>query len=242
MPGTPLDLGAPAPRHAEIAGAARIKWGALLGLAGLSLAIVGIFLALTAIPLGSAVVTTSAGSNALMNTIYTAVLAVVAGVFLAILSFAVYVTGFASLRKADTRFRTPMVLSLVGLVGLALIAGFTLFYAASVHAALACSPSDVTCQNHATTLGHGTVVLGYLGGLLGFLGLVGAILGLFRFGSRYGSSLAKAGAILYLIPFAAVLAPLLVLVGAHQVQKKLGRPVEPAPSTGPMAPIPPPPA
>lgn len=228
-----MGTGPTAPTGAETAGVARIKWGALAGLLGLALAIGGIFVALTALPLGS-VVTSTSGSNAILDAILAAALAVVAGVFLALVSFVLYVAGFASLRQADRRFRTPMVLGLVGLVGLLLVGAFTVFYALAIHNALGCSVVDTTCQNNATTLARGIVVLAYVGGLLAFVGLIGTILGLFRFGSRYSSSLAKIGAVLYIIPFVAVLAPLLVLIGAFRVQRQLGR----APAVA--MPVPPP--
>lgn len=228
MAGGPMPLVTPA--RAETTGAARIKWGALLGLIALALAIGGIFVAITALPLGG-LATSASGSQAILNTIYAGVLMVVTGVFLGFLSFVMYVGGFSSLRKADGRFRTPMVLGAIGLVGLLLIGAFTLFYAGSIQTAIACSPSDTTCQNNATTLARGIVVLAYVGGLLGFVGLIGTILGLFRFGSRYSTPIVKVGAILYIIPFVAVVAPLLVLIGSMQVQRKLRQ-------VGTMAPAP----
>lgn len=231
-------VGAVAAIGGEITGTARIKWGALVGLLGLALSIVGIVVALTALPLGG-VTTTPSGSQAVMTQILAGVLAVGAGVFLALLSFVLYVAGFASLRKADGRFRTPMVLGLVGPVGLLLIGTFMIFYAASIESALGCSASDVTCQNNATTLARGIVVLGYVGGLLGLVGLIGAILGLYRFGTRYSSPLTKVGGILYIVPFVAVVAPLLVFVGAYQVHKKLRQSTvgsSMAPQTAPMSP------
>ncbi len=208
------------PSGAEIVGTRRVKWGALMGFLGLALAIAGIFVALAAIPLGGVAGGSGAQSNAIYYTILAGVFSVLAGVLFAFLSFILYISGFGSLRTADARFRTPRVLGLVGLVGLAFAAVFMIVYADSIFSALACATSDTTCQNNATTLAGGIVVLGYVGGLLGFVGLIGTILGLFRFGSRYSSSLAKVGAILYIIPFAAVIAPILVFVGAHQVQRK----------------------
>ncbi len=221
--GAAVGTGAPAPSGAEISGTARIKWGALAGFLGLALAIGGIIVAITALPLGSVTITSAAGSQAITNAILTGVLMVVVGVFLAFVAFALYISGFSVLRMADRRFRTPMILGLVGLVGLLLVGGFTIFYAVAVHNSLGCAASDVTCQNNATTLARGIVVLGYVGGLLGSVGLIGTILGLYRFGSRYSNSLSKVGGILYIIPFLAIVAPLLVLIGAHQVQRQLGR-------------------
>lgn len=233
--------GSPSAAPEEIAGAARIKWGALLGILGLALAIGGVLVVLLDVGLGVTNVTAS-GYVSLLQTILLAVVLIVVGVFIALLSFVLYTAGFASLRKVDGRFRTPMVLCVIGLVGLALIGGFVILYASAINSAIACPASNSTCQNNATSIGHGEVALGYGGGLLGFIGLIGAVLGLYRFGSRYSSTLAKAGAILYFIPVLSVLAPVLVLIGAHMVQRRLRQPAPPgvgAPPS-PMAPPPPP--
>jgi hypothetical protein len=224
----------------EIAGASRIKWGALLGVLGLALAIGGVLVVLLEVGLGVTNVTAS-GYVSLLHTILLGVILVVLGVILALLSFLLYTAGFASLRKADRRFRTPMVLCVIGLLGLALIVGFVGFYASGINSAIACPSSNSTCQNNATSIAHGEVALGYVGGLLGFIGLIGAILGLYRFGSRYSSTLAKVGAILYIIPVLSILAPILVFIGAHSVLKKLRHPAPEVPGIPPPFPAPPPP-
>jgi hypothetical protein len=224
----------------ELSGASRIKWGALLGIFGLVLAVGGILIVLFDVGLGVTSVTASSYVS-LLRTILLAVVLVLVGVFVAFLSFIVYTAGFASLRKADRRFRTPMVLCVIGILGLALIGGFVIFYAAAINSAIACPSTNSTCQNAATSISHVEVVLGYIGGFLGFIGLIGTILGLYRFGARYSSSIAKVGAILYIIPFLSVLAPILVFVGAYQVQKRLSQPAMVAPGIPPFAPPPPPP-
>jgi hypothetical protein len=231
------------PTEAELSGASRIKWGALLGTIGLVLAIAGVFLII--LDVGFAVgggISSSANFQTILNTIFLAIGAILAGVALAFLSFVLYMLGFASLRKADGRFTVPMVLLIIGILGLLLLIGFAGLYAASIHSALGCASTDTTCQNNATSLPSGSGGLLYGGGFLAFLGLIGAILGLWRFGSRYQSGVTKAGAILYIIPVLAILAPILVLIGAHQVQKRLNqaRTPMPAPMMPPMT-LPPPP-
>lgn len=223
----------------EITGASRIKWGALLGILGLALAIGGVLVVLLDVGLGVTSVTASSYVS-LLQTILLAVVLIVVGVFVALLSFVLYTAGFASLRKADRRFSTPMVLCVIGLLGLALIGGFAIFYASGISSAIACPSSNLTCQNNATSLGHSEVVLGYVGGFLGFIGLIGAILGLYRFGSRYSSTLAKVGAIFYIIPVLSVLAPILVFIAAHLVQKKLVQAAPYAAGIPPSSPAPPP--
>jgi len=232
----------PAPvAPAEIAGASRIKWGALLGIVGLALAIGGVLVVLVDVGLGGVSNISSSGYVSLLQTILLAVALIVVGVFVALLSFVLYTAGFASLRRVDRRFSTPMVLCILGLVGLALLGGFVILYASAINAAIACPSSDTTCQNNATSLGHGEVALAYGGGLLGFIGLIGAIVGLYRFGSRYSNTLVRVGAILYIIPVLSILAPVLVVIGAYLVEKKLRQPAPAAFGNPPFAPAPPPP-
>jgi uncharacterized protein DUF973 len=232
------NAGPTAPSAEELAGVGRVKWGALLGILGLVLAIVGVSIVVFDVGLG-VTDTSDAGYVSLLQTILLAIVLVVIGVLLALFSFILYTAGFAGLRKADRRFRTPMVLCIIGLIGLALISGFVISYAVAIDSAIACPSSNTTCQNNATGIGHGVVVLGYVGGLFGFIGLIGLIVGLYRFGSRYSSSIAKVGAILYIIPFLSILAPILVFIGAHQVQKKLRRMAIGSPMVQPNFPSPP---
>ncbi len=233
-----------APTDAEMTGASRIKWGALLGTLGLVLAIAGVFIII--LDVGFAVgggITSTANFQTILNTIFAAVGAILAGVVLALLSFVLYTLGFASLRRADSRFTVPMVLCVIGLIGLLLLIGFAGLYAASIQSALGCGSSDTTCQNSATSLPAGAGALLWVGGLVALVGLIGAILGIWRFGGRYQSGVAKAGAILYIIPVLAIIAPILVLIGAHQVQKRMSR--ARASMSAPMMPpmgIPPPPS
>jgi drug/metabolite transporter (DMT)-like permease len=236
MVGVPSSMGPIAATSAEITGVSRIKWGALLGVLGLVLAFAGVLIVVLDVGLGISSVSAS-GYVSILNTILAAVLIIVAGVFLALLSFVLYTAGFASLRKADRRFSTPMVLCLIGLIGLLLIGLFVVFYATAIHAAIACPGTDTTCQNNATSLSPSVVPLAYLGAILGFIGLIGAILGLYRFGARYASTVTKVGAILYIIPVLAIIAPVLVLIGAHQIQRRLERP----PMAPPAFSAPPPP-
>ena len=239
VPNAGREAGPTAASGDEVSGVGRVKWGALLGILGLALAIGGIMIVIFDVGLGITN-TNDAGYVSLLHTILLAVTLVVIGVLLGLFSFILYTAGFAALRRADRRFRTPMVLCVIGLVGLALIAGFVVSYAGAINSAIACPSSNSTCQNNATSIAHGVVALGYVGGLLGFIGLIGLIVGLYRFGSRYSNSIAKVGAILYIIPFLSVIAPILVLIGAVQVQKKLRQTAIGSPGVPPTLPPPPP--
>jgi hypothetical protein len=215
--------GVPVVSKEELSGVSRIKWGALLGILGLVLAIGGVLIVLIEVGVGITN-TTDSGYVSLLHTILLAIVLIVIGVIVALLSFVLYTAGFVALRKADGRFTTPMVLCVIALIGLALISGFVVSYALAIDSAIACPSANTTCQNNATSVAHGVVVLGYVGGFLGFIGLIGLIVGLWRFGSRYSSSITKVGAIFYIIPFLSILAPILVFIGAMMVHKKLRQP------------------
>jgi hypothetical protein len=224
----------------ELSGVSRVKWGALLGILGLVLAIGGVLIVLLDVGLG-VTDTSAAGYVSLLRTILFAVFLILVGAILAFLSFVLYTAGFAALRRSDQRFRTPMVLCVIGLIGILFISGFVVSYVVGISSAIACPSSNTTCQNNATTIAHGVVAIGYIGGILGFIGLIGLIIGLYRFGSRYKSSIAKVGAILYIIPFLSIVAPILVLIGAIQVQKKLRQPTNISSGAPPPFAAPPPP-
>lgn len=236
MAGMPMGMGPMTASEPELSGTARIKWGALLGILGLLLAVVGVFLVLFVA--GAAIAGSISGANyqSVLNTLFLAVAIVVVGVIFALLSFVLYTAGFASLRKADGTFTVPMALCLIGLIGLVLIAGFAGAYTAAVHTAISCSTTDTNCQDNAFNSVGAYRALEIGGALLGFIGLIGTILGLYRFGKRYTNSAAKVGAILYIIPVVAILAPVLVLIGAYQVEKKLRQPAPMPPPAAPMAP------
>src|SRR5579872_5350251 len=153
MVGVPSATGPMAPTSAEISGASRIKWGALLGVLGLVLAIAGVFIIILDVGFAAGGgISSTANFQTILNTIFLAIGAILAGVALAFLSFVLYMLGFASLRKVDGRFTAPMALLIIGLIGLLLLLGFAGLYAASIHSALGCGANDTTCQNNATSL------------------------------------------------------------------------------------------
>jgi hypothetical protein len=67
----------------------------------------------------------------------------------------------------------------------------------------------------------GSVISG-ISGIIAIIGLIaGALLGLWRMGIRYGENTIKAAAILFIIPFADIAAPILLLIGVRSARRKL---------------------
>ncbi len=65
-------------------------------------------------------------------------------------------------------------------------------------------------------------VLAGVGGLLVLVGIIGGqILGLWRVGVRYNETVIKVGAIFSVIPILNIVAPILVLIGAHEARGQL---------------------
>jgi Protein of unknown function (DUF973) len=231
----------------DLTGTQRIKMGGLLGLLGLLLAIGGTLYLI--VDVGFALGTISSGSAAsVIQALEIGIALIVVGVILGLLSFVLYTMGFSSLRRNDRAFSAPFILCIIGLIGLlSILAFFAVFLDAAVMAVACGSTPTGTCVSNADSGVAGLFAIAALGGLLGFIGLIGAILGLWRFGSKWNSSMAKIGAILYIIPIASIIAPLLVFLGARDVEKRLLSPppfMAPpmAPPMTPYPPMPPPPS
>jgi len=131
------------------------------------------------------------------------------------------------LRTTDPEFSLPSKLTLLLVAGVVLVAiGLVpLFY--NLPNIIASAPSQTGATPSSafmSSLGTIFVYLGVmaLGGLLALIGMVGGlILGVWKLGTRYGETLFKIGAILFIIPVANVLAPILVLLAAIQVRGRL---------------------
>ena len=131
------------------------------------------------------------------------------------------------LRMVDPTFSLPskLILLLVAGVVLAGIGAVPLFYnlpniIASAPSQTGATPSSAFMSSFGTTFAYIGVVA--LGGLLALIGAVGGlVLGVWKLGTRYDETLFKIGAILFIIPVANVLAPILVLLAAIQVRGRL---------------------
>lgn len=145
---------------------------------------------------------------------------IVGGVVLQVVSLGVYGSSFGLLRQVDDRFRVPRALSLIGLIGFILLLlgvgallGF-IFQAVSCAAA----GSATSCLDPGLVLASGISAL--VGSLLAFVGWIGLLVGLYRLGSRYESSLLKVSAILMILPVVNVVAPILAFVALRGVPRR----------------------
>jgi uncharacterized membrane protein len=64
----------------------------------------------------------------------------------------------------------------------------------------------------------------FFGFILAVVGWIGLVIGLYRIGNRYNSTITKVGAILTILPVVSLIAPILVIVGVtssiHEVQSR----------------------
>ena len=114
-----------------------------------------------------------------------------------------------------------MGLSIVGLIGMLLITLGAVVVLATLVSAVSCASSGSSCVDFGS-LGAG--IYSILGGaLLAFIGWIGLLIGVYRIGKRYDSTLTKVGAILYIIPLLNIIAPILAFVGIHSIVASLER-------------------
>lgn len=123
---------------------------------------------------------------------------------------------FRLLSPVDRNFQTPLSLSYGLYVGFVLLfVGVTLTITATLLGSAGAN-ADIGVL---LLLVGGLTLLGAVVALL--VGFVGLLLGIWRFGSRYDEGLFKAAAIIYIIPVASIVAPILIYLGAGAVEGRL---------------------
>lgn len=218
----------------ELLGVTRVKIGAILGVIALGLALGSPVALLFVFGVGLTFLTNVTSIGSIGYAALTAlVLALFLGVALAVASFIAYLAGFAKLRRIDTRFSVPLGVAAVGAAGLLALALVFGLLAALVVQVYSCGGPGVATSQCVTLSTVSPPEAVFLAGLiLSLVGWIGLIVGLYRLGKRYGSTITRVGALLYVVPVANVIAPVLVAVGAHGIQKYLrATPMATAPSS-----------
>jgi hypothetical protein len=148
---------------------------------------------------------------------------VLLGALITLVSLILYAISFNSFRKTGPGFGGPMALVIIGLVGLLLVlVGFGIVLS-DFFSAVACAGAGASssCIDVSQIAG---AVLAILGGLfLAFLGWIGLLIGIYRVGKRYDSTVTKVGAILSIIPIIGFAAPILIFIGTHQILRRIQR-------------------
>jgi len=209
-------------RPTELRGVRMARAGALASFIGLVLILISPILIFFTLAVHLPLVGETRGSGSLTIALLEELVALVAvGALLTLISMVLYIIAFSTLRKVHDGFGGPMVLSIIGVIGMLLITLGVALVLVTILQAVGCVASGAasSCLSVADLV---TGVYAVLGGLLlAFIGWIGLLIGVYRIGKRYDSTLTKVGAILYIIPFLSVIAPLLVLIGIQGIVHRL---------------------
>ncbi len=226
--------GSPEIRSRELAAIRALRFAAILGIAGLVLGVVVPYA--IALSEGSqspfstfALVTSSTSGNNTTITVNSGALwsllgLVVAGSAIGFVGLVLYRRCFVGLRSFDRDFASPASLTVLLLIGLVLLVAAVASLLATLVGLSGCvlgGPSPPACATSLfdTLLAEAGIILVAL--ILVIVGLIGLLLGIWRVGTRYNSTLLHVAAILYIIPIASVIAPILTLVEARAIERRL---------------------
>jgi uncharacterized protein DUF973 len=162
------------------------------------------------------------GSGSFNNTIFEEILVVVSiGFLIAIVAVILYTLSFGAFRKVQSGFGGPRVLLILGVIGTFLIFVGVVLILSQFLMAVSCvkAGGSASCVSISSIVGAVLVI--FLGLFLAFLGWIGLIIGLWRIGSRYHSTITKVGAILTIIPVVSIIAPILILIGVSESLRRL---------------------
>ncbi len=134
---------------------------------------------------------------------------------------------FRTLTPVDVRFSTPSTLSILLIVGLVLVLAGVYPLFVGYQSFFDCTSTSTNQTTLANCPGLTAAVLGLLallaGSVIGLVGYIGCLIGVWRFGSRYGSDAYRIGAILLLFPLLNVVGAILILIAAHSTREELHR-------------------
>lgn len=225
-PDTPEETASGVPPDAEQRGINRAQWASLTAVLGLAVAGIAplalIYLSGIAPPipiLGMLLGPLFGSATMTISLLYGLLGLVAAGVVLDVVAFILYTTSFGLLRHVDAGFRAPRALGIVGIVGFLILTIGPLIVLVSIFSAVNCASSSACSVDQTTFLATvgGALIASALGAIIAFVGWIGLILGVFRMGTRYNSGLLKVAAILFIIPLASIVAPILAFVALRRV-------------------------
>ncbi len=131
---------------------------------------------------------------------------------------------FHGLSGIDPNFRTPALLSLLALVGVALLLVGAALVLHGLYVAVSCvgAGNPITRACLLTSSFWAGVALAGIGGVLALVGLIGVLLGLWRVGTRYNDTLIHVATILLIFPYVNVVASALLLASMQSQRRRIG--------------------
>lgn len=213
----------------EVKGAQQLKTAALVSIIAQALGLMSLVIVFFLLGGVTNIYNYGALATYGLDLVYAVIGGAIGNFVIGIVAFILYRSAFGTLAQNSENFGGPRTLSTIGLVGyIMLLLGFLLFIVALL-TAISCANSNsgtgtVGYDNCITAIGGealGGIALLGLGALLAFIGWIGLILGCYRAGDRYDETTLKIGGILYIIPFASMIAPILVFIGASSAVRKI---------------------
>ncbi|MGC2788572.1 MAG: DUF973 family protein [Thermoplasmata archaeon] len=154
------------------------------------------------------------GSGSFSNSVFEElVVVVVVGFLVALIAIVLYILSFSALRKVQANFGGPRALLIVGVIGTLLVFVGLAEVLQQFLMATNCVGANGPTSCVALSSLYGAVLAIFFGFILAIVGWIGLVIGLYRIGKRYDSTITKVGAILTIIPVLTVIAPILILVG-----------------------------
>jgi hypothetical protein len=139
--------------------------------------------------------------------------------------------GFRELSQVDdSKFSLPWKLMIALIVGTVVLASSLILLFNSIPNIIANAPtgSETPSQAFFSVISSllFAALIAIIGGIVRLAGVIGGeILGLWRVGSRYNSTIIKVGAIFVIIPLLYLVAPILLLIGAYEARGRLSKPM-----------------
>lgn len=152
---------------------------------------------------------------------------VIPGIILGFVAILLLYLALRDLARVDrSKFGTPSTLMIIDIVGLALVAIGLVPLLANIPSLFAHIPTGSGTPSAAFYSSVGSVIayviLIGIGGILVLVGTIGgAILGLWRVGTKYDQTILKIGAVFLILPLLNIVAPILILVGAWEAKRHL---------------------
>ncbi len=143
------------------------------------------------------------------------------GSILSIVALIFLMLSFKLLSGNDKNFKMPFEFTLLSLIGLVLmIAGLFVMFGSAV---LSAGFSNIAASLLAPSVSTGGLIAGtammIVGAILALIGFIaGVILGLWRVGKKYNSSMISIGAIFLIIPVLDIVGTILIIVGLLKLQ------------------------
>lgn len=222
--GPPPNPVTPSFTSADSVAIGKMKMFALLGIAGIALALIVPF------ALGFGFTSMFAISQAnpaseVGSLVAVSEIVAIVGFLMGFVSIILVRSSFKTLSSVDRGFSTPSTMVLALFAGLGI---FVIAFIALLVFVFGLAGSITTTTGQTTTISSaalgGIVAAGLLvivGAIAALIGIIGLILGLWRAGERYDETLLKVGGILFIIPYVDFVAPILVFIGALNAQKKV---------------------